>query len=281
MSRVMLHQEEPVGSGSAIAQFKVFEEAKRSGVTVLLDGQGADEILGGYHKYYKWYWQELYAKKRLAQSNELKAAREIGIKENFGLSNKVAAMFPDLAAAFLQSHKARTSAKDPQFSNTFSFSHKQDSYYSLPVHFTLNSALHYNTVTNGLDDLLKIADRNSMAHAVEVRLPFLSHELVEFLFTLPPEYKIRNGWTKWILRKATENMLPAEIAWRKDKVGFEPPQKVWTSNTKVQEAIMHGKKILVDQGILNEASLHRKIQPHEAFASENNDWKYWSASFLF
>jgi asparagine synthase (glutamine-hydrolysing) len=120
-----------------------------------------------------------------------------------------------------------------------------------------------------------------MAHAVEVRLPFLSHQLVEFVFSLPSGLKIHNGWTKWLLRKSVEDSLPKEIAWRKDKVGFEPPQKQWMQESSVQEAIQEGKRILVDQKILRPSVLNKKIQPHNAYAAENRDWKYWSASYLF
>jgi asparagine synthase (glutamine-hydrolysing) len=281
MEKVMRHQQEPIGSASGLAQYKVYEKAKQQGVTVLLDGQGADEILAGYHKYYKWYWQELYQKKQLSTSGELNAARAIGVKEKFGWHNKIAAGFPHLAAALLQSKKGRSFPDRLQFDREFYRQHSKHSYYSLPSHFTLNSALYYNTVTLGLEELLRIADRNSMAHAVEVRLPFLSHHLVEFLFSLPPHFKIRNGWTKWLLRKTTEKYLPAEITWRKDKVGFDPPQKLWTSGTQVQEAIMEGKNKLVKHGVLNPSALQKKIQPHEAFAAVNDDWKYWSVSFLY
>jgi asparagine synthase (glutamine-hydrolysing) len=65
MDKVMYYQEEPFTSSSVLAQFKVFEEAKKQGVTVLLDGQGADEILAGYTKYYRWYWRELYQAKKV------------------------------------------------------------------------------------------------------------------------------------------------------------------------------------------------------------------------
>src|SRR5690606_13267612 len=71
-TRFLHHQEEPAGSASAYAQYKVFKLAKEMGVTVLLDGQGADETLAGYSKYYKWYWQELFQKRRLVRSGELK-----------------------------------------------------------------------------------------------------------------------------------------------------------------------------------------------------------------
>jgi asparagine synthase (glutamine-hydrolysing) len=119
-----------------------------------------------------------------------------------------------------------------------------------------------------------------MAQSTEVRLPYLSHALVEFLFTLPPNFKINKGWTKFLLRKAVDKKLPPEIVWRKDKVGFEPPQKKWMENKKVQEAILDGKKKLIDNEILA-SSVLKKIQPHSSYAAVANDWKYWSASFLF
>jgi asparagine synthase (glutamine-hydrolysing) len=141
--------------------------------------------------------------------------------------------------------------------------------------------LYFNSFVYGLEELLRLADRNSMAHAVEVRLPFLSHELVSFLFTLPSHFKIRRGWTKWVLRKAMQEKLPESITWRKDKTGFEPPQKKWMENKSVQEAIHEAKKQLASEHILNSAVLQKKIKPHSSYAADNLDWKYWSASFLF
>jgi asparagine synthase (glutamine-hydrolysing) len=119
-----------------------------------------------------------------------------------------------------------------------------------------------------------------MAHGKEVRLPFLNHELVEFVFSLPSNFKIRQGWTKWILRKAMENKLPQDICWRKDKIGFEPPQKHWMQDPRVQEAIYEGKKKLVNQYILKPQALNKKIQPHDAHTADNYDWRYWMAAKL-
>ena len=79
LEQLFYYQEEPFSSGSIYGQFKVYELAKQKGTKVLLDGQGADEILAGYHKYYKWYWQELFRKRKLASSRELAAAKELGI----------------------------------------------------------------------------------------------------------------------------------------------------------------------------------------------------------
>jgi asparagine synthase (glutamine-hydrolysing) len=281
VEKVARAQEEPFASASPLAQYKVYEEAKHQGVTVLLDGQGADEVLGGYHKYYKWYWQELYRQKQLAQSGELLAAQRLGVKESFGFKEKAAALFPHFAASMLQSRKGKAAARHTDLDPEFAAAAKHHFYYNTPTHFDLNGALYYNTFSYGLDELLRLADRNSMAHSTEVRLPYLSHQLVEFLFTLPAQYKIRNGWTKWLLRRSTESLLPQNIVWRKDKVGFEPPQKTWMQHPATVESIQEGKRVLVREGVLHPRVLDKKVRPHDAHAAEASDWKYWTAALLF
>lgn len=281
MDKVMLQQEEPFGSASVLAQYKVFEAAKQNGVTVLLDGQGADEVLAGYHKYYKWYWSELYRNKKLKKSGEIPLSKETGVAELFGMKNKIAALLPEFTAGILQALKSKQAFRHPDLDRDFAFANKLNLYYSTPTNFDLNGALFFDTFINGLEELLRLADRNSMAHAVEVRLPFLNHELVEFLFSLPSQFKIRKGWTKWLLRKSVSENLPEEIVWRKDKTGFEPPQKKWMENKNVQEAIQEGKQKLVRHRILKSSAAEKKIQPHSSYAAGHRDWKYWSASFLF
>ncbi len=281
MEKVATQQDEPFSSASVLAQYKVFELAKQHGVTVLLDGQGADEVLAGYHKYYKWRWQELYKQKLLNKSGEGKAAQALGVKESFGIKNKIAALLPEFTASILQSQKAKKAFQHPDLHRDFAFQNKQNFYYATPASFDLNGALYYNTFVNGLEELLRLADRNSMAHSVEVRLPFLQHELVQFLFTLPPHFKIHQGWTKWLLRKTVDNKLPKEIVWRKDKIGYEPPQKQWMQNKDVQGAIREAKKKLVKANILNAAALNKPIAPKDAHAGASYDWRYWSAAYLF
>ncbi len=259
----------------------MYELAHQQGVVVLLDGQGADEILGGYHKYFKWYWQELYKKKLLRSSSEYGAAKKLGVTENFSIKNKAAALFPELAMALWQTKKSRRAFKHPDLDKDFAYSHKQSLYYSTPSSSDLNGALYFNTFVVGLEDLLRYADRNSMAHSTEVRLPFLDHHLAQFIFNLPPHLKIHQGWTKWILRKLIEKTLPEDIVWRKDKIGFEPPQKVWMQTKPVQDHIIMGKEKLKGAGILNSSALQKKIKPHSAYTAHSEEWKYWSISFLF
>jgi asparagine synthase (glutamine-hydrolysing) len=113
-----------------------------------------------------------------------------------------------------------------------------------------------------------------MAHGVEIRLPFLDHRLAEFLFSLPARFKIRDGWTKWLLRESVSQTLPADIVWRKDKIGYEPPQHLWMTNPALQDHIREAKRNLVNKGILDRAVLQKKIQPMGAHAAENYDWRY-------
>src|SRR5437762_7184865 len=222
--KITQQQDEPFGSASTLPQYKVFEMAKQNNITVLLDGQGADETLAGYHKYYKWYWQELFMKRRLVRSGELKKAKAMGVNESFGFRNIIAAFFPEFASVFLERQYLLNALKQEDLTRDFIHLQSKEAYYTTPAILSLNGVLYFNTCTHGLEELLRYADRNSMAHGREVRLPFLGHELVEFLFLLPSNFKIRQGWTKWILRRSMENNLPGEITWRKDKVGFEPPQ---------------------------------------------------------
>jgi asparagine synthase (glutamine-hydrolysing) len=279
--KLCYHQEEPFGSASIYAQYKVFELAKKHNIKVLLDGQGADETLAGYHKYYKWYWQELFRNRRLFGSKELKAAKEMNVREKFGFKNIIAAYFPAFATITLENQYLLKALKHEDLTRDFVKLQSKEAYYTTPDHFTLNGVLHFNTCTHGLEELLRYADRNSMAHGREVRLPFLSHELVEFVFSLPAKFKIRNGWTKWLLRKVMEEVLPAEITWRRDKVGFEPPQLQWMQDKKLQEMIQDAKNKLVNEKILKPEVLNKKILPKAAHEADNYDWRYLSASLLF
>ena len=278
--KFLYHQEEPVGSASAFAQYKVFELAKHHSTTVLLDGQGADEILAGYHKYYKWYWQELFHKRKLLESGEIAAARKIGIQEKFGLKNVVASLLPDLASVILERQYLFHALNHEDLDKNFVRLQSKEAYYTTPELSHLNGLLYFNTCVHGLEELLRYADRNSMAHGREVRLPFLSHELVEFIFTLPSHFKIRNGWTKWLLRESMTKNLPGEITWRRDKVGFEPPQKKWMENEKLCEMIQEARHKLVKEKILNPGVINKPIHASSAYETGTDDWRYLTAAFF-
>lgn len=279
--KLCYYQEEPFGSASIYAQYKVFELAKQQNIKVLLDGQGADEMLAGYHKYYKWYWQELFRKRKLYRSKELSAAKELGITEKFDYKNMIAAYFPVFASVVMERQYLLKAIKQEDLTKDFVCLQSREAYYTPPECFDLNGLLYFNTCTHGLEELLRYADRNSMAHGREVRLPFLSHELVEFVFSLPAHFKIRNGWTKWLLRETMKNSLPAEKIWRRDKVGFEPPQKKWMELVAVKEAIHEAKSKLVAENILKPDAVNKSTVPLAAHEADNYDWRYLSAAAIF
>lgn len=275
------HQEEPMGSASTYAQYRVYGLAAEQGTKVLLDGQGADEILAGYSRYYKWYWQELFRRFRLRSSGELEAARALGVKEPFDFRHKIAAYFPAFASIVLERRYLLQALRHPHLTAEFVRQQSRDAYYTTPDYFTLNGALYFNTCVHGLEELLRYADRSAMAHGRELRLPFLSHELVEFVFSLPPSFKIRNGRTKWILRESMKDRLPGQRVWNTEKIGFEPPQHNWMQLPAWQEAIREARRLLVDQQILKPELLDQPVQPHGAHEAAAWDWRYFSAAALF
>ncbi|MFN8250421.1 MAG: asparagine synthase (glutamine-hydrolyzing) [Ferruginibacter sp.] len=278
-------QDEPFASSSIFAQYKVFELAAGEGIKVLLDGQGADEILAGYHKYIRWYLQDLLTHSYAAERKKLVAAlRQNQLPHSIGFKNYIAALLPMHAAMYLERKEYHMVKHQPDLNPEFLYQHLRgkewEGIHKAPV-TKLNDILHYNVTELGLEELLRYADRNSMAHGREVRLPFLDHTLVEFVFSLPPTLKINEGYTKWLLRKTMEKKLPQEIVWRKDKVGYEPPQKQWMESPLLQDLIRQAKQKLVDKGLLHSKVLNKKIIPGDAVAANNHDWRYLCAAQFY
>lgn len=281
LERLCYHHEQPIGSSSVFIQYAVCQLAGRYGIKVLLDGQGADETIGGYSKYIHWWLQELVSQRKFGQlKTEKKALADNNIPFEWGYKNYLAACAPGLAAAALQKREQKKLTVNNEIEPAFmrAFNNRDGS--CKPFVSKLNDVLYYNTVQNGLEELLHYADRNSMAHGVELRLPFLSHKLVEFIFSMPGEYKIRRGYTKWILRESMKNELPATVTWRKDKVGFEPPQMQWMNQPSLQECIQDAKQKLSAAGILKKDVLNISVRPRAAYDPENFDWRYLIAATL-
>ncbi len=279
--KLCYHQEEPFQSSGIYAQYKVFELAKHHQVKVLLDGQGSDEILAGYPRYIHWYLQEVLSRHKLGETQiERNAFRKNNQPFNWDIKNYFAAFLPSHAAIQLEKKEYKKTIHHPDISNEFFRLLNGRDWEGIhkPIVTKLNDILHFNTAEMGLEELLRFADRNSMAHGREVRLPFLNHELVEFIFSLPSKLKMHDGWTKFLLRKAMDKKLPDEIVWRKDKVGFEPPQKQWMEDPGLQEYIQEAKRKLVNARILSKKVLDKKIEPKAAHADKNYDWRYLCAA---
>jgi asparagine synthase (glutamine-hydrolysing) len=186
---------------------------------------------------------------------------------------------PSLAAQQLEKKAQRQLSKHPFVEDDFKSSLDRLA-LSKPVIRKLNDILYFHTSQLGLQELLRYADRNSMAHGREVRLPFLDHELIQFVFSLPAHFKIKNGWTKWILRSSMENQLPEQIVWRKEKVGFEPPQVQWMQDTRIKERIMESRKLLIKEKILKPEVMQKPVQASTAHEDGNDDFRYLCSAAL-
>lgn len=284
INKLNWHQEEPYGSASIYVQYCVMQLAKENNVTVLLDGQGADEVLAGYHAYYQEYFKELKISNHKLYRQEMKAyadkyaGSDINKNYNSSFANRVkyaaGNALPSVRKWYHQIKDPSTGMLNPDFINAYKVNYEPQHQFSC-----LNERLYYSSFKQGLQELLRYADRNSMAHSREVRLPFLYHELVEFLFSLPAQMKINDGWTKWIMRYAFETELPAEICWRKDKIGYEPPQKSWMENESVKNKITEAKQKLTERDILSKHSDSKIIK--SAKSIEKNNWRFWMAGELF
>ena len=270
---MMYHQEEPVQSSSVMAQFSVYALAKEEAVSVLLDGQGADEILAGYSRYSHWYLQQMLRSNRNAMLEEKKLLQANHMLDEWGVKNYIAAWLPHQTAQLLKRRALQTQNQAP-LTPEYVAAHQDINTLFKPEIRTLEDILYFNTFNFGLEELVRYADRNSMAHSREVRLPFLSHELVEFIFSLPAHFKIRQGFGKWILRQAMDRYLPNDVIWRKGKVGFEPPQQQWLQQKDMQAFIMDSRKKLADAGIILASELSRPIADKGAHANNNFDWRY-------
>jgi asparagine synthase (glutamine-hydrolysing) len=100
------------------------------------------------------------------------------------------------------------------------------------IPLNLQKALWQSEMVSGLRELLRYEDKNSMAFSLETRTPFVDYRLVELVFSLPACYKIHDGWTKYLLRESTKEILPESIRLRKDKLGFPAPERIWMNNGK-------------------------------------------------
>lgn len=222
LDEVIYTQEEPFGSTSIFMQYFLMSQAKEKGCIVMLDGQGGDEILLGYPKYFGFYLKSLpffKIPKALA-----------GILKNTNLN------FFSLAVSilFFSSYLVRSIRIRKKFSfikkEIYKKAHFDFLKKSFRTHASLDSMQISEIYSTQLPHLLKYEDKNSMRHSIETRLPFLDYRVIECALSLPYDLKIKDGWTKFALREMGQGILPDGIVWRKDKMGFESPQRDWIKN---------------------------------------------------
>ena len=245
---VIYTQEEPFGGPSIFMQYFVMKKAKEIGCTVLLDGQGGDETLVGYERYYPSYLMSLGFFNL--------------IKEFFNSSKNSKLSKKQLFAYFVYFTKAKIRIKRLQVKNSFI----KAKYFNLASfdileknsknYLNLFKLQHQEIFYTQMPHLLRYEDRNSMRHSIETRLPFIDFRVVETVLSINNKYKIKDGWTKYILRRTIDKILPNSIVWRKNKFGFEAPTKCWIDaiDSEIIEAV--NKSIILDE-ILNTIDLKK------------------------
>ena len=238
MDNFVWHQEHPFVGPSIYAQWCVMRLAKDHRVTVLLDGQGSDESLAGYLVSQGSHYRDLFADLKWISLTKGLAA-EWGRGGLRSVSTMLLPQVPILRNQ-LASFIANQACVLPEFSAIACCPPTK-----APEKF--KSALHnelFNQIScSMLPKLLRFADRSSMAFSREVRLPFLDHRVVEYLFAIPEQQKIRNATTKFVLRNAFRGRLPAKVLDRTDKKGFETPESAWLRGPlrAWAEAILHSR----------------------------------------
>lgn len=240
--------EEPFIGPSIFMQYFVMKKAKELNCKVMLDGQGGDETLLGYERYFTAFLlkQSLLKKIKIlfsASKNSKCSIKELLLNYIYFSNAKIVLLRHKIKSSFIKKKYYNLLSKSLLAAITKSY---------MDIANMQMNELFYAP----LPSLLRYADKNSMQHSVEIRLPFIDYKTIETALSINNQYKIKDGWTKYILRKtmAEENALPAEIVWRRDKLGFEAPESAWIDavndqlpqlfcNSKILSEITKNKRI--------------------------------------
>jgi asparagine synthase (glutamine-hydrolysing) len=234
LNDLIYSQDVPFGSTSIYAQYRVMKTAKEAGITVMLDGQGGDELFTGYTPYYYAYYDEARRNADfalLAEEQQYVHNTPLGNSnvEKLTVKNKLKAFIkrylPDNAKNFFR--QMLHSQLESRYVQFVGKRYKQHAYS------TLNQMLFAYMSFTSLPTLLKYEDRNSMRFSIESRTPFADDiNLIEYVFSIPGVYKIHHGWSKYLLRRSMDSFAPAQIISRVDKIGFATPEYEWLAAIK-------------------------------------------------
>jgi asparagine synthase (glutamine-hydrolysing) len=259
---IVASQDEPFGSTSMVAQWYVMRAAREAGLTVMLDGQGGDEVFGGYRALVGARLADLLAHGSVGElAAELRAFRDI---------HGAAALMTSLARPFASESvtraiRARTRGSAPLLHRNLRGLATSSSPDGSDFDERLRRHQELMLTSRGLPELLRYEDRNSMAHSLEARVPFLDHRLVELAFSLPGGELIRNGRTKDVLRRALDDLLPQSVAARRDKLGFVTPERRWFRGAlgAFAEEVFATERF-AERGFVNAPAARRRLAHHRA-----------------
>lgn len=258
MDDIVWHQDEPFGSTSIYAQWRVFEKAAEEKLTVMLDGQGADEQLAGYHAFFAPHFAGLFRRLQwLDLIQEINCSKRLhGYGLMFAMKGIIKELMPESAVNFLRNIYSGNDAS-PAWLDMGRLQAKpvNPNLYTGAKASSVKELSYSQLTASNLQMLLHYEDRDSMAHSVESRLPFLDYRLVEFVMGLPDEYKLSRGITKRVLRESMNGVLPEMVRMRMSKLGFATPEEVWMKENshifeeKLRNCIEMTNGLLKDDGL--------------------------------
>ena len=275
MPKVIAAQDAPVHAMSAVVGYHLMALARQHGVKVVLNGQGADEVLAGYGSYFPLRWKELSRKGQFVSSwNEIAAYSEaFGGNTRQMFSGAVSAALRWPIGGFLRSVKAlddrRQASRLKLVQSQFPWVVPSLAQYlaPLPTHAPgskdLRSGLMDSIARAPLPLYLRVEDRNSMAHSVESRLPFLDHRLVELAFSLGSEWKVRGHLNKYVQREAMRGRIPESVRSRVDKMGFSTGSTQWLRGPlKTRLLDVLGDPSCASSELFEKSEVDRLVQQH-------------------
>jgi len=231
IEKIAYAQDTPYGSPGIYAQYKVMELAKQEGVTVLLDGQGGDELFTGYTMYYDLYLYDLFKNLNIKSFfNEIKCLKNAPADKRVAIVSFLKQIRRSVLPYWIVKKKRIQQGGIFNYINREFWNDKKDRFDLIKDRDfkSLNQMLFEFFTKQKLQTLLKYEDRNSMNFSIESRTPFADDiNLIEYVFNTPSSYKIHNGWSKYLLRESMSGIIPEKIRKRVDKKGFSTPEKEW------------------------------------------------------
>ena len=223
-------QDIPIWSTSTYAQHRVMASVKESGVKVVLDGQGGDELFAGYSFYNMFYSMELLKQFHFKEfTGEVLHTGKRTFLRDFLKYPAINSLPASLRKKINLKYFGMYDFMNEDFKNTYEYRLARKEYDTT----SLNKVLHREFFNGRLKQYLKCEDRCSMWHSVESRTPFADDvKLIEYVFSLPSYFKIRGGVNKYVLREAVKDVIPSEIYSRKDKMGYSTPNNKWVMAIK-------------------------------------------------
>ncbi|MGO8879888.1 MAG: asparagine synthase (glutamine-hydrolyzing) [Desulfomonilaceae bacterium] len=289
--KMVRHFGEPFGDSSAIPTWRLCQET-RNNVTVALSGDGGDELFGGYERYLARRYQNIYdclpsALREKIIEPILMSTKATTKYYGFSLTKKLK-LFIDASARMRRDPLALTpqtfTRDEVKLLTGFSYKPELDPAIEQAGHCMdldpVSRMMFTDLQTYLAEDILTKVDRMSMAHALEVRSPFLDHRMVEFACQLPIHFKIKGRTTKRILKDAARGIIPDAIL-KRSKQGFQVPLGEWFKNSLKSWA--EQRLFAYDQGLLNKRSIEKIWHDHQESRSDNaskiwlilcfNEWK--------